>query len=218
MVSDDPASGRPASDDRASDRPVSEATASPDGPVPFDPASDRPLSEGSAPGGSAPDAPGPEGPVSDGLAPGGGPSDGGSSEDSGAGAGRTRRPPTLTRDTARPEGGGRAAAGDAPAPARQWPLLTVLGMTGLGLLVVGWDPFAEASRIGAILIGVALLTGAVLRRTVASVGMLAVRSRFTDMATYGVLGGGIVLLSLMTQPHPWLEVPFLEEAVHFAVR
>ncbi|MEU0718091.1 DUF3017 domain-containing protein [Streptomyces lavendulocolor] len=130
----------------------------------------------------------------------------------------SRRPPTVTRDTARPEGGGRAAPGDAPAPARQWPLLTVLGVTALGLLVVGFDPFPQASRIGAMLIGVALLTGAALRRALPSVGMLAVRSRFTDMAAYGVLGTGIVLLSLMTQPDPWLEIPFLEDAVRFAVR
>jgi len=37
----------------------------------------------------------------------------------------TRRFPLFTRDTARPEGGGRAAPGDAPAPARQWPILAV---------------------------------------------------------------------------------------------
>jgi hypothetical protein len=94
----------------------------------------------------------------------------------------------------------------------------VLGVTALGLLVVGFDPFPQASRIGAMLIGVALLTGAALRRALPSVGMLAVRSRFTDMAAYGVLGTGIVLLSLMTQPDPWLEIPFLEDAVRFAVR
>nr|WP_257139009.1 hypothetical protein [Streptomyces sp. rh34] len=35
---------------------------------------------------------------------------------------RSRRFPRFTRDTARPEGGGRAASGDAPAPARQWPV------------------------------------------------------------------------------------------------
>ncbi|MFC8917432.1 DUF3017 domain-containing protein, partial [Streptomyces sp. NPDC057116] len=130
----------------------------------------------------------------------------------------SRRPPTVTRDTARPEGGGRAAPGDAPAPARQWPLLTVLGLAALGLLVVGFDPFPQAPRIGAMLIGVALLTGAAMRRALPSVGMLAVRSRFTDMAAYGVLGASIVLLALMTQPDPWLEIPFLEDAVRFAVR
>ncbi|MFJ6636682.1 DUF3017 domain-containing protein [Streptomyces sp. NPDC091376] len=133
-------------------------------------------------------------------------------------AGRSRRPPTVTRDTARPEGGGRAAPGDASAPARQWPLLTVLGLTGLGLLIVAADPFDQAFRIGTILVGVALLTGAVLRRVLPSVGMLAVRSRFTDMVTYGLFGTVIVLLALMVQPRPWLEIPFLEDAVRFTVR
>ncbi|MFI2373133.1 DUF3017 domain-containing protein [Streptomyces sp. NPDC018833] len=130
----------------------------------------------------------------------------------------SRRPPAVTRDTARPEGGGRAAPKDAPAPARQWPLLTVLGMTAVGVLIVGTDAFAEAFRIGAILIGAALITGAVLRRVLPSVGMLAVRSRFTDMITYGVLGVAIVLLALVTQPKPWLDIPILEDAVHFTVR
>ncbi|WP_328719816.1 DUF3017 domain-containing protein [Streptomyces sp. NBC_00247] len=125
---------------------------------------------------------------------------------------------TLTRDTARPEGGGRAASGDAPAPARQWPLLTVLVTAALGLLIVATDPFAEAFRIGSLLIGVALLAGAVLRWAVPSVGMLAVRSRFTDLVTYGVMGALIVLLALMAQPQPWLDVPFLEDAVHFTIR
>ncbi|MHA4775577.1 DUF3017 domain-containing protein [Streptomyces sp. MSC1_001] len=131
--------------------------------------------------------------------------------------GPRRRPPTVTTGTARPEGGGRAAPGDAPAPARQWPLLTVLGLAGLGLLVVGTDPFAQAFRIGAILIGAALLVGAAMRRVLPSVGMLAVRSRFTDMITYGVMGGLIVLLALMVQPEPWLRIPFLEDILHLTV-
>ncbi|MFF1507648.1 DUF3017 domain-containing protein [Streptomyces sp. NPDC058326] len=137
---------------------------------------------------------------------------------SSAAAGGVRRPPPrLTTDTARPEGGGRAASGDAPAPARQWPLLTVLGLAGLGLLVVGTDPFPQAFRVGAILIGAALLVGAVMRRVLPSVGMLAVRSRFTDMITYGVMGGLIVLLALMVQPSPWLKIPFLEDILHLTV-
>lgn len=146
--------------------------------------------------------------------------EGGDADDAGdapAAAGTSRRFPTVTQDTARPEGGGRAAPGDAPAPARQWPLLTVLGATGLGLLIVGLAPFDQSFRIGTILIGVALITGAILRRIMPSVGMLAVRSRFTDMVTYGLLGVAIVLLSLMTQPGPWLEIPFLEDVVHSTV-
>ncbi|MFJ3581526.1 DUF3017 domain-containing protein [Streptomyces sp. NPDC090127] len=128
-----------------------------------------------------------------------------------------RRPPSLTTDTARPEGGGRAAAGDASAPARQWPLLTVLGLTGLGLLIVGTDLFPQSFRVGTMLVGIALLVGAALRRALPSVGMLAVRSRFTDMVTYGVMGGLIVLLALMVQPDPWLKIPFLEDILHLTI-
>ncbi|MFF9621916.1 DUF3017 domain-containing protein [Streptomyces griseosporeus] len=125
----------------------------------------------------------------------------------------TRRFPLFTRDTARPEGGGRAAPRDAPAPARQWPVLAVLGTVALGLLVTALDAF----RVGTLLIGLALLAGAVLRWLLPGVGMLAVRSRFTDIATYGVLGVAIVLLALMAQPHPWLEIPFLKDTLHFTL-
>lgn len=125
----------------------------------------------------------------------------------------TRRFPLFTRDTARPEGGGRAASGDLPAPARQWPVLVVLGLVGVGLLVTALDVF----RVGTVLIGSALLAGAVMRWTLPSVGMLAVRSRFTDIVTYGVLGLTIVLLALMAQPKPLLTVPFLKDALHFTV-
>ncbi|MFC8231175.1 DUF3017 domain-containing protein [Streptomyces sp. NPDC057287] len=137
------------------------------------------------------------------------------------GGGSTWAPPrrfSLTRDTARPEGGGRAAPGDAPAPARQWPLLSVLCTAGIGLLIVGTNAFDQAFRIGAMLMGIALLAGAVLRWVVPSVGMLAVRSRFTDLVTYGLMGTLIVLLALMAQPSPWLQVPILQDVVHFTIR
>ncbi|MET8024487.1 DUF3017 domain-containing protein [Streptomyces avermitilis] len=126
----------------------------------------------------------------------------------------TRRFPSFTRDTARPEGGGRAASSDAPAPARQWPILTVLTAVGLGLLLTALD----VVRFGTILIGVALLAGAAMRWVLPDVGMLAVRSRFTDMVTYGVLGVAIVLLAMMAQPHPLLEIPFLDDTLHFTIR
>jgi hypothetical protein len=126
----------------------------------------------------------------------------------------TRRFPRVTRDTARPEGGGRAASGDAPAPARQWPMLTVAGTVGLGLLLTAFGVF----RYGTMLIGVGLLAGGVLRWALPGVGMLAVRSRFTDLVTYAVLGVTIVLLALMVQPEPKLEIPFLEDILHFTVR
>ncbi|MFI0506138.1 DUF3017 domain-containing protein [Streptomyces albogriseolus] len=125
----------------------------------------------------------------------------------------TRRFPLFTRDTARPEGGGRAAPGDAPAPARQWPILAVLLTVGLGLLLTALDVF----RVGLLLIGAALLAGAVLRWVVPDVGMLAVRSRFTDIVTYGGLGLVIVLLALMMQPDPLLQFPWLQDMLHFTV-
>lgn len=125
----------------------------------------------------------------------------------------TRRFPLFTRDTARPEGGGRAAPGDAPAPARQWPILAVLITVAVGLLVTALDQF----RVGILLIGGALLAGAVLRWLVHDVGMLAVRSRFTDIVTYGLLGTAIVLLALMIQPDPLLVIPFLKDTLHFTV-
>ncbi|MER6024855.1 DUF3017 domain-containing protein [Streptomyces sp. NPDC001851] len=125
----------------------------------------------------------------------------------------TRRFPRITRDTARPEGGGRAAPGDAPAPARQWPLLVVLGGVALGLLLTALDVF----RFGTLLIGAALLAGAVMRWILPGVGMLAVRSRFTDIVTYGVLGLVIVLLAMMVQPKPWLQIPFLKDTLHFTI-
>ncbi|MEV4785793.1 DUF3017 domain-containing protein [Streptomyces tuirus] len=125
----------------------------------------------------------------------------------------TRRFPLFTKDTARPEGGGRAAPGDAPAPARQWPVLAVLGLAGLGLLVTAFGQF----RIGTLLIGVALLSGGAMRWLLPDVGMLAVRSRFTDIVTYGLMGTVIVLLALMAQPDPLLQIPFLKDTLHFTV-
>ncbi|ARF57029.1 DUF3017 domain-containing protein [Streptomyces gilvosporeus] len=126
----------------------------------------------------------------------------------------SRRFPKLTRDTARPEGGGRAASGEHSAPARQWPLLAVMAGVAVGLLLVAVDAF----RIGTLVIGLSLLAGAALRWALPSVGMLAVRSRFTDLLTYGVLGAVIVLLSMMVQPRPWIHLPFLDDIVHFTVR
>ncbi|MFG2678508.1 DUF3017 domain-containing protein [Streptomyces sp. NPDC048392] len=125
----------------------------------------------------------------------------------------TRRFPLFTRDTARPEGGGRAAGRDAPAPARQWPVLTVVVLVGTGLLITGLGVF----RWGLVLIGAALLFGAALRWFVRDVGMLAVRSRFTDIVTYGVLGTAIAMLALMAQPDAPLKIPFLNDLLHFTV-
>ncbi|MFB7259953.1 DUF3017 domain-containing protein [Streptomyces nojiriensis] len=136
----------------------------------------------------------------------------------GAGAGapvRSRRFPSITRDTARPEGSGRAVPGAVSTPARQWPMLSVLTATAVGLLATAFGH----PRAGCLAIGVALIAASVMRRVLPSVGMLAVRSRFTDMITYGLLGVAITLLTLvMAAPKPWLVIPFMESAVRFTVR
>ncbi|MFK0254244.1 DUF3017 domain-containing protein [Streptomyces sp. NPDC090445] len=127
---------------------------------------------------------------------------------------KSRRFPSVTQDTARPEGAGRAGPGDALA-ARQWPMLSVLAATAIGLLLTALGQ----ARVGCLVIGVALIAAAVLRRVLPDVGMLAVRSRFTDMITYGLLGASITLLALVVAaPKPWLDIPFLEDAVRFTVR
>lgn len=215
---DEPIADEPSADEPGADEPgagkdkgtANEGAA--DKPASGKAASDEPAAdEGTADGGAA-DEPAPDQAVA---------ASGDDAAGEGAGAGGTRpsrRFPSFTRDTARPEGGGRAASGDAPAPARQWPLLAVLCTAGIGLLIVAVDPFAEAFRVGTMLIGVALIGGAVLRLVVPSVGMLAVRSRFTDLVTYGLLGFLIVMLALVAQPKPWLDIPFLEHAVHFTIR
>jgi uncharacterized membrane protein YjjP (DUF1212 family) len=122
--------------------------------------------------------------------------------------------PAVTTSTARPEGGGRAASGDAPAPVRQWPILLIIAGVVAGLVTTASGAF----RAGAIVVGAALLLGGALRWGMASVGMLAVRSRFTDVITYGILGVAIILLALMAQPDPLIRIPFLEDIIHFSVR
>ncbi|MFE5561775.1 DUF3017 domain-containing protein [Streptomyces sp. NPDC056544] len=135
-----------------------------------------------------------------------------------AGAGapvKSRRFPSITRDTARPEGSGRAVPGAVSTPARQWPMLSVLTATAVGLLATAFGH----PRVGCLAIGLALIAASVMRRVLPSVGMLAVRSRFTDMITYGLLGVAITLLALvMAAPKPWLVIPFMESAVRFTVR
>ncbi|MEL5956170.1 DUF3017 domain-containing protein [Streptomyces sp. CLV115] len=217
---DEPGAGEKAADATAPDRTANRDVGAGDGDGDGDA---RDAGAGDAGSGDGGDGGAGDGDSRDGDAREGGVREGDVPEGAGdGGAGASPRPsrrfPSLTRDTARPEGGGRAASGDAPAPARQWPLLAVLCTAGIGLLIVAVDPFAEAFRVGTMLIGAALIGGAVLRLVVPSVGMLAVRSRFTDLVTYGLLGFLIVMLALVAQPKPWLDIPFLEQAVHFTIR
>ncbi|WP_377270922.1 DUF3017 domain-containing protein [Peterkaempfera sp. SMS 1(5)a] len=125
----------------------------------------------------------------------------------GAVRGRSRRrPPLETTGTLPPEGASAAADRAQPLPVRQWPIVVVCAVALAGLLVTASDRF----RIGAITLGAAFLLGALLRLALPEVGMLAVRSRFTDVSVLCVLGGAVVLLALMAQPDPWLHIPFLD--------
>ncbi|MCX4691459.1 DUF3017 domain-containing protein [Streptomyces sp. NBC_01408] len=165
------------------------------------PAAPGPARAAAQPAASAPAGTGPAGPAA-------------SERALATGSAKSRRFPSVTRDTARPEGSGRAVPGAVSTPARQWPMLAVLIATAAGLLTTAMGH----PRVGCLVIGVALIVASVLRRLLPSVGMLAVRSRFTDMVTYGLLGVAITLLALVMEPKPLLEVPFLESAVRFTVR
>jgi hypothetical protein len=72
---------------------------------------------------------------------------------------------------------------------RQLPLLAVLVVVAIGLLLVTIDHW----RLGLVVVGLALVGGAVLRLLlpVRQVGFLAVRSRPTDVVL--LAGTGIVL-------------------------
>ncbi len=75
---------------------------------------------------------------------------------------------------------------------RQAPLLAVLVTVGVGLLLVTFDHW----RRGLVLIGLALVAGALLRLLlpVRRVGFLAVRSRPTDVVL--MAGAGLALTAI----------------------
>jgi Protein of unknown function (DUF3017) len=120
---------------------------------------------------------------------------------------KSRRHPATTTGTFPPEGSAAAGGESLPVPVRQWPIVIVLTMVGVGLAVTALNQF----RPGVVTIGVALLLGCVLRIALPEVGMLAVRSRFTDIAVMGVLGVAIVLLALASEPDPVITLPLVNE-------
>ncbi len=79
-------------------------------------------------------------------------------------------------------------------PGKEWPLtLVVVGFLA-GLAVVATNHF----RRGGVLAGAAVLAGAVLRLVLPTrtAGLLAVRSRALDVLALGLLGVGLVALTL----------------------
>jgi hypothetical protein len=103
---------------------------------------------------------------------------------------------------------GRPEEAEAPVPARrqvirdvlvgEWPLAAVLVVCLAGLIVVLDNHF----RRGTVLFAGGLVLAAGLRLVLPTpeVGSLAVRSRFTDVITLGVLGLGVLLTALVVPP------------------
>ncbi|MDH6140773.1 MULTISPECIES: DUF3017 domain-containing protein [Kitasatospora] len=119
----------------------------------------------------------------------------------------TRRRPSTTTGTLPPEGSRAALDRGHPLPIRQWPITLVTGVVGAGLLVT----WASDFRYGLLVVGAGFLLGALLRLTRPEVGLLAVRSRFTDVAVLLFFGLVIVLLALMAPQDPWLRLPALDD-------
>jgi len=119
---------------------------------------------------------------------------------------RSRRRPVKTTGTLPPEGAAAVLDRSHSLPVRQWPITLVLVVACFGLATTWFGNF----RIGLLMLGVSLVMGAVLRLVLPEVGMLAVRSRFTDVTVLLFLGAAIVLLTLVAQPDPWLRLPLLD--------
>lgn len=117
-----------------------------------------------------------------------------------------RRRTVRSRGTLPPEGSGPALDRGHSLPARQWPITVVLVVAGIGLAVT----WATDFRYGLLVLGSSFGIGALLRLLVPEVGVLAVRSRFTDVLVLLVFGTVIVLLALVAPQNPWLHVPALE--------
>ena len=123
----------------------------------------------------------------------------------------SHRRPLETTGTFPPEGSAAAAGRGQPVTVRQWPIVVVLTMVAVGLAVTALNQF----RPGVITIGAALMVGCLLRSVLPEVGMLAVRSRFTDVLVMGILGIAIILLALASEPNPLITLPLLPKIAGF---
>ncbi|GAA1264445.1 hypothetical protein GCM10009665_62320 [Kitasatospora nipponensis] len=119
----------------------------------------------------------------------------------------SRRRPARTTGTLPPEGSGAAMDRGHSLPVRQWPITLVVLVVAAGLAVTWSGHF----RYGLLTMGGGFLLGALLRLAVPEVGLLAVRSRFTDVPVLLFFGAVIILLALMAQPDPWLRLRMLED-------
>ena len=76
------------------------------------------------------------------------------------------------------------------------PLAVVIAGVGVGLVIIAMHHF----RWGNLLISAAVLAGAIFRLVLPTrgAGLLAVRSRFTDVVTMGIFGGALLVLAAVT--------------------
>ena len=81
---------------------------------------------------------------------------------------------------------------------RQWPLLSVLGGSVVGLAAVGADHF----RSGCLLLGGSVLLGSLARMVLPArrVGLLVVRSRAFDVLALTSMGLALVVLAILVPP------------------
>ena len=79
---------------------------------------------------------------------------------------------------------------------RELPLALIIGGVALGLVIIGLHHF----RWGNLVIAGSLLAGAFFRLVLPTrrAGLLAIRSRFTDVVTMSAMGGSLMLLALIT--------------------
>lgn len=82
----------------------------------------------------------------------------------------------------------------------QWPLFVVLLGVTTGM---AWVALSHWKR-GSFVVGLAFAVGTFLRAVLPDdrVGLLGVRRRWVDVACLGLLGAGILTLSLLVPPQP----------------
>lgn len=116
---------------------------------------------------------------------------------------RGRRRVALRKEagTFTPEGG---ASPRGPGGLREWPAMLVFGCVIVALATAALNGF----RIATVLIAGTFVLASVLRLCLQDVGVLAVRSRFTDIAVLMFLGLGVLILGLSI-PEPVIDLPWI---------
>ena len=81
---------------------------------------------------------------------------------------------------------------------RQWPLGIVLAGVGIAVVLIALDRV----RVGTVVLAGSLVVAFVLRAVLPGdrPGMLAVRSRATDLVVLGILAAGLVVLTVWGPP------------------